>query len=197
MQTYSILAREDLDSHATTLPVYRKWLSQAFDAVRRWLESELDETDEQFCAAVVNRASKLARRLGAGHIAAPHVEKASHEHAMDLLGRLLAWVDQQKPVKQAAAELNIEASEPNKELTIKEAAQLLSVHTKTVGRYIAQGALVARDAAPPSSQNHDWRIPLSAVLTMRSGYQSHAVKTPIKQTTPHTKKFTPKLLAWG
>jgi excisionase family DNA binding protein len=137
MQTYGILAREDLDSHPTTLAAYRKWLSQAFDAVKRWLEQELDESDEQFCAAVVNRASKLARRLGAGHIAAPHVEKSSHEHAMALLGRLLAWIKAQKPTGS---------------WTTDSIAKWMKVSPDKVRGWIRSGELKATNVAKPGNK---------------------------------------------
>jgi hypothetical protein len=61
----------------------------------------------------------------------------------------------------AAAELS-----PVEEPTTNQAAQLLSCHPKAIRQYIDQGALIARDAAPPRSSHRDWRIPITAVIAI-------------------------------
>jgi hypothetical protein len=99
MRRYHLLEAANLDSHPTTLAGFGKWLSAAFAAVNDWLEhpAGTEESDADFYAAVANHSSKLARRMGAGHLAAPHIERCGHATALDLLGRMLAWSESQKP----------------------------------------------------------------------------------------------------
>jgi hypothetical protein len=189
MREYHILELENLDRHPKTLAAFETWLRQAFDAVQRWLEQEIDESDKDFCTAVVRRSSLTASRLGAGHLAEHFHIRHMHASALAVLGRMLVWCQEQRA--------NGVQLGGRTELTVDEAAQELGVHPKTVRKYIAEGALIARDAAPPSSQHHDWRIPFSAVTEMRAGYQQRSIPAPIKIARPHVKRFKPNRLSWG
>ncbi len=59
-----------------------------------------------------------------------------------------------------------------RELTIKEAAEMLGVSIETVRAYLAEGSLVFRNAAPLKSCRKMIRIPVAAVLAMRGDYQA-------------------------
>lgn len=63
-------------------------------------------------------------------------------------------------------------SELKRELTIAEAAEALGVSRDTVDKYLRDGLLVARNAAPLSSRRRMIRIPWDAVLLLRNGYES-------------------------
>lgn len=56
------------------------------------------------------------------------------------------------------------------EVTIAQAAKVLEVSYHTVRRYVERGDLPARDAAVSGSSQKAWRIPLSAVVEMRTDY---------------------------
>ncbi len=194
MHRYHQLDLAKLNRHPKDVRAFDRWLSQAFDEIQAWLEhpAGIDESDFAFSAAVANRASQTARRLGAGDLALPLSDRRSHGETLELLGRLLAWCD-----GQVAVATEISLSNESGEMTLNEAADALKAHPKTVGRYIVQGVLAARDAAPPSSKHRDWRIPVSAVLEFRAKYQLHGIAKPTKPNIPHAKSFTPKLLTWG
>jgi excisionase family DNA binding protein len=99
MHRYHYLDCENLNKHPKTLAAFHRWLSQAFKAVQRWLEQgEFDESDLEFATAVVRRVSQTARRLGAGHLAEPvHHTQHLHADALALLGKMLVWVEGQRP----------------------------------------------------------------------------------------------------
>jgi excisionase family DNA binding protein len=77
------------------------------------------------------------------------------------------------------------------ELTIQQAAELLSVHAETVRRYIAEGLLVARNAAPPSRRRKQWRIPQGAVLAIRNGYEKQGSTRPATTSAHRVERFEP------
>jgi len=133
MDRYSILSLANLDAHPSTLTGFRKWLSRAIKAVEHWQENEagIDELDFDFCAGVVNRASKVARRLGAGHLAVPTVKHSTHSRALDLLGRMLAWA-----IAQVADP--IDESRP---LTMQQAAQRLNIGLRTMHSLVDDGVI--------------------------------------------------------
>ena len=155
-----ILELENLNTRPATVKAFAKWLKRAYDAIERWQTIELDLCDFDFAAAVTNHASSLARRFGAGDLSAPHATAATHSQALCLLGKLMVWCDQQ----------TISSGGADREVTIREAAELLGVGQKTVTKYVRQGLLIARDAAPPSSARPLWKLPLDAVLELRGGY---------------------------
>lgn len=189
---YHVLDPAKLNTHPKTLGAFRDWLKGAFAAVQGSLEHPLgiDESDLEFCTAVVRRASLTVARLGGGHLGEPVHVQHLHASALAVLGRMLAWVEEQQAKGVTIGD--------RQELTVPETAIELSVHPKTVRKYIAEGVLPARDVAPPSSNHHDWRIPVAAVQEMRAAYRKHTVAAPIKPAAvPRARSFTPKLLAWG
>jgi len=79
------------------------------------------------------------------------------------------------------------------ELTIREASNALGVSQKTVRRYLTEGSLIARNAAPLSSARAMWRIPLDAIQAMRSSYTVQG-KLPraAAPSSPRVLPYTPK-----
>ena len=77
------------------------------------------------------------------------------------------------------------------ELTLKQAADTLGVSTNTVRRYLADGSLPARDAAPLTSRHAMFKIPLDAVLAMRGGYVSQTAPQPVKARRKATSCLSP------
>lgn len=187
MHRYHFLDVENLNRHPKTLAGFETWLAQAFDAVQRWLEhpAGIDETDLEFCTAVVRRASQTACRLGGGHLGEPVHVQHMHASAMAVLGRMLVWCQEQ----HAKASVGRESGE----VDINEAAQLLGVHSKTVREYIKQGVLIARDAAPPSSKRPLYKLPLDAVLEFRGSYGAVEQRPkPARHIVGRVAKYTPK-----
>lgn len=103
----------------TTKAEFTKYLEVWFDRVQAWLEHPAGIEEQEFydCAELLNEASMIARKLGAGHLADTRRGMIAHEDLLDVLGRLLAWskegdvastADDGRPltVKQAAAFLN-------------------------------------------------------------------------------------------
>jgi len=80
------------------------------------------------------------------------------------------------------------------ELTLKQAAETLGVSTNTIRRYLADGSLPARDAAPMASQHAMFKIPLDAVLAMRGGYVSQTAPKPVKAHRNRVAPYVCKIL---
>jgi excisionase family DNA binding protein len=81
------------------------------------------------------------------------------------------------------------ASELPPELTPREAAEALGVHVDTVRKNMAEGSLVARNAAPAASRRPTWRIPLDAVLEFRGSYEKQGAVTVATISTARPRKF--------
>jgi len=184
MHRYHLLDLAKLNRHPKDVRAFDRWLSQAFNEIQAWLEHEagIDESDYEFAAAVANRASQTARRLGAGDLALPLSSRRSHGETLELLGRLLAWCQ----VELA------KLPDAGSEVTIAEAAQLLGIHPKTVRKHIADGTLAARDAAPASSKRPLFKLPIDAVLELRGSY-AEAVQPvkPVRPVVGRVAKYTP------
>jgi hypothetical protein len=145
MREYHILELENLDRHPKTLAAFETWLKQAFNAVQRWLEQdEIDESDKDFCTAVVRRASLTASRLGAGHLAEPVHVRHLHVSSMSVLGRMLVWCDGQ---------LN-----EGVWLSTADVAQKLTVSQDKVLAWIRAGELRATNIATKGSAKPIWKI---------------------------------------
>lgn len=69
------------------------------------------------------------------------------------------------------------------EITVAEAAKILDVSARTVKRYIEDGLLVARNVAPLRSKQATYRIPLTAVVELRTQY--------VPQSVPRSKQRQP------
>lgn len=72
-----------------------------------------------------------------------------------------------------------------KEVNLADAAEILGVSVKTAKRYIQDGLLIARNIAPLRSVNAVYRVPLSAVIELRTGY---AVQDKPKQQLPSRRR---------
>jgi hypothetical protein len=59
-----------------------------------------------------------------------------------------------------------------KEVTTKEAAQILGCDPKTVLKYLRSGLLAWRNIAPPTSTRAEFRFELKSVLAVRSAYRT-------------------------
>ena len=57
------------------------------------------------------------------------------------------------------------------EVSVADATRILGVNKKTVIAYIRGGVLPARNVASPTSSRPQWRIPLDAVVEMRTAYE--------------------------
>ncbi len=82
------------------------------------------------------------------------------------------------------------------EISVKDAATILSVDKKTVLGYIKQSVLPARDASLPSSMRPMWKMLLADVLEMRNGYERqerNVDESPIPKYKP-VPKYEPKIL---
>jgi len=71
------------------------------------------------------------------------------------------------------------------EMTITQAAAVLSVSSRTVRKYLAEGSLPCRNAAPLASSKKLRRIPRNAVLEMRGKYACLAPESPAGFDTSH------------
>jgi hypothetical protein len=80
------------------------------------------------------------------------------------------------------------------ELTIREAAEVLGVCQKTVRRYLADGSLIARNAAPLASRRPAWRIPLAVALALRGCYQSQCKTRQAHASGCRAERYEPKLV---
>lgn len=82
------------------------------------------------------------------------------------------------------------------EVSVKDAATILSVDKKTVLGYIKQSVLPARDASLPSSLRPMWRIKLADVLEMRGGYERQEIESQEAQQRSYKSvpKYEPKIL---
>lgn len=80
------------------------------------------------------------------------------------------------------------------EVNTAEAAKILGVSRRTVIRYIEDGLLLARDVAPMRSKQKNYRMPLEAVVEMRTGYVvQHRHKSEPKQQR-RTRQYEPQTM---
>src|SRR5205823_183380 len=79
-----------------------------------------------------------------------------------------------------------------KEVTTKEAAQILGCDPKTVIKYLRSGLLAWRNIAPPTSTRPEYRFELKSVLAVRSAYRTTPlVESRYSQTTRRRALSTP------
>lgn len=90
----------------------------------------------------------------------------------ELAKTLSATLDAQETATHSS-EMRLDASAPqlNEELSLREAAKELHCDPKTVIRYIEDGLLQWRNAAPPSSTRPRYRIKSESVLQLRNSYR--------------------------
>lgn len=82
------------------------------------------------------------------------------------------------------------------EITVAEAAEILDVSARTVKRYIEDGLLVARNIAPLRSKQATFRIPLTAVIELRTQYVPQAVPKPSRAPArPRSRSYQPQTLS--
>ena len=80
------------------------------------------------------------------------------------------------------------------EVTLREAADILGISVRTVGRHIDDGLLIARNIAPLRSVKARYRLLLSAVLELRT----HGVQEKPRRAKPErrrqVKRYEPQAL---
>jgi sulfur carrier protein ThiS len=74
-------------------------------------------------------------------------------------------------VKGALSPEELEKLDLPREVTTREAAQILDCDPKTVTKYIRHGDLEWRDIAAPDSSRPNYRITIASVLEMRQSYR--------------------------
>jgi hypothetical protein len=123
---------------------FAKYLSVWFDRVQAWIEhlAGIDEQEFDDCAALLNEASTIGRRLGAGHLAATRRKVIAHEDLLDVLGRMLAWC------KEGDGE----------DFTTTRLAQKLKVSPDKVRNWISSGELRATNVAKAGRSRPKYRI---------------------------------------
>jgi hypothetical protein len=77
------------------------------------------------------------------------------------------------------------------EIGVNEAAMILNVSRRTVIRYIEDGVLIARDAAPLRSKHKSYRLPLKAVIEMRTDYTIQQRPKPAATQQTLTGRYEP------
>ncbi len=82
------------------------------------------------------------------------------------------------------------------EITVGEAAKILDVSPRTVKRYVEDGLLVARNIAPLRSKQATFRIPLAAVVELRTHYVAQLVPRPKQRPTqPRQRTYQPTTMS--
>lgn len=124
---------------------FAKYLSVWFDRVQAWIEhpAGIDEQEFYDCADLLNEASMIARKLGAGHLADTRRGMIAHEDLLDVLGRMLAWCKE---------------GDDSEDFTTTRLAQKLKVSPDKVRHWIGSGELRATNVAKAGSSRPKYRI---------------------------------------
>jgi hypothetical protein len=77
------------------------------------------------------------------------------------------------------------------EVTTQQAAVILGCCKRTVLRYLQEGLLEWRNAAPPSSNRPVFRFTLRSVLELRLGYQRGSLRLPAAERNTTRQRVVP------
>jgi plasmid maintenance system antidote protein VapI len=80
------------------------------------------------------------------------------------------------------------------EISVNDAARILTVSRRTVVRYIEDGLLIARNVAPLRSKQMSYRLPLKAVLEMRTSYELHQTSNAERKERRQVKRYEPQTM---
>jgi len=78
----------------------------------------------------------------------------------------------------------------DQELSVPEAARILTVSRYTIYRYIREGVLSSRDVALPSSNRHCYRLLLVEVQNLKASRQRLGWRRPEKQLRQSTVQYS-------
>jgi len=120
-------------SEPKSLAQLLKWLQSAFDETELYARyAEVDFFDKLGIADTVEQASRLACRFGGGHLLEEEKAVRTPREALAILGRMLAWAQEQHSEK---------AEGSSTMLTASDLAEMLGIDLRSIWRRKADGTL--------------------------------------------------------